>query len=95
MEAEMLNGTYRCVKEHEYDIKVKVHETAKSYIMQLVEDNSRFFPAHIDMLFGQKNKAVIKKENSKHYFEACCDGKFFIIYPFRMGIPFLFDIITE
>lgn len=91
----MINGLYRCVKEHEYDIKVKVHETDKSYIIQLVEDNSRFFPAHIDMLFGQKNKTVINKENSKHYFEACCDGEFFIIYPFRMGIPFLFDRVTE
>ena len=91
----MLNGTYRCVKEHEYDIKVKVHETAKSYIIQFVEDNSRFFPAHLGMLFGAKNKAVIKKEKSKHYFEVYDDGKWFIIYPFRMGIPFLFDKVTE
>ncbi len=91
----MLDGTYRCAKKHEYDIKVKVHETDKSYIMQLVEDNSRFFPSYIDMLFGSKNKAVIKKKNSKHYFETCCNDEFFVIYPFRSGIPFLFDRVTE
>ena len=91
----MLEGLYQSKKDYEYDIKVRVRETKKSYIIQFVEDNSRFFPAHLGMLFGAKNKAVIEKEKSKHYFEIYDDGKWFIIYPFRMGIPFLFDKVVE
>lgn len=40
----MLNGLYQCTKNwqgnNEYDIKVRVKETEKSYSMQLVENKS-------------------------------------------------------
>lgn len=90
----MLNGLYQCTRNwqgnNEYDIKVKVRETEKSYIMQLVENNSRYSPGHIDMLFSKKNKVTIKKEKSQHCMNVWNDD-LFTIYPFRAGIPFSFD----
>ena len=41
------------------------------------------------MLFANNNKAIIKKENSKHAMRFFGDGDF-VIYPFRLGVPFLF-----
>lgn len=93
----MLNGLYQCTKNwqgnNEYDIKVRVKETEKSYSMQLVENNSRYSPGHIDMLFSKKDKIMIKKEKSQHSMNVWSDNDF-TIYPFRAGIPFHFEKIT-
>ena len=93
----MLNGLYQCTKNwqgnNEYDIKVRVKETEKSYSMQLVENNSRYSPGHIDRLFSKKDKIMIKKEKSQHSMNVWSDNDF-TIYPFRAGIPFHFEKIT-
>ena len=93
----MLNGLYQCTKNwqgnNEYDIKVRVKETEKSYSMQLVENNSRYSPCHIDMLFSKKDKIMIKKGKSQHSMNVWSDNDF-TIYPFRAGIPFHFEKIT-
>lgn len=89
----MLNGLYRCFDDgfyKQYDILIKVKETDKTYVLELIENNSKYSPAHIDMLFVNNNKAIIKKENSKHAIRSFGDSDF-VIYPFRLGVPFLFE----
>lgn len=95
----MLNGLFQCTTNwqgnNEYDIKVKVKETEKSYSMQLIENNSRYSPGHIDMLFSKKDRIVIKKEKSQHCIKNVLGDNSFVIYPFRAGIPFVFDKIAQ
>ena len=89
----MLNGLYRCIDDgfyKQYDILIKVKETDKTYVLELIENNSKYSPAHIDMLFANNNKATIKKRDFKHVMVFLNDGDF-RIYPFRLGVPFLFE----
>ena len=94
-DGDLMNGLYQCINKdcfgkNEYDIVIKVIETEKCYNIQLVKNNSRFSPAHIDMLFKDKAKVKMKKENSRHCIKNWHDGTF-TIYPFRAGIPFVFE----
>lgn len=93
----MKKGIYRySSNEHSYDsgaITIEVSETDKSYIFRLIENSCRYSPAHIDMMFKKSNRVVIKKEKSPH---AVIDGKdYFVIYPYRAGIPFLFEFVVN
>lgn len=74
------------------EIIIKVTETAKSYVFELIKNDMRFSPAHIDMLFKNSKKAKIAKEKSPHAIMLWSDGDF-TIYPFRFGIPFWFEYI--
>lgn len=93
----MKKGIYRySCNEHPYDsgtITIEVSETDKSYIFRLIENSCRYSPAHIDMMFEKSNRVVIRKEKSPH---AIIDGKdYFVIYPNRAGIPFLFEFMAN
>lgn len=72
-------------------ITIKVSETDKSYIFVLVENTCRYDPCRITSLFKNSNKAIIKKDNGKHAVRTCDD--FLVIYPYRDGIPYLFEYI--
>lgn len=74
-------------------ITIKVSETDKSYIFALVENTCRYDPWRITSLFKNSNKAIIKKDNGKHAVRTCDD--FFVIYPYRDGIPYLFEHIDR
>lgn len=93
----MKKGIYKySSNEHMYDngaITIEVSETDKSYIFYLIENSCRYSPAHIDMLFEKSNKVIIRKEKSPH---AIVDGNdYFVIYPNRAGIPFLFELMVN
>ena len=45
-----------------YHIVVDVKETDKSYIMQLVEFNSRYSASHISLLFSKSKRVVLNKK---------------------------------
>lgn len=43
-------------------ITIRVSETEKSYVFELIENTFRYSPTHIDMLFSKLNRAVINKD---------------------------------
>ena len=49
-----------------YHIVVDVNETDKSYIMQLVEFNSRYSASHISLLFSKSKRVVLNKARGGH-----------------------------
>ena len=92
----LISGQYKTTKDgmFGYEIVILVKETEKSYIFNLISNNSRYSPAHIDMLFAKSNSVKIDKEKSKHAMRVWSD-KDFTIYPFRAGIPFWFNYMEE
>lgn len=91
----MVKGIYKYSKKdkamNDYGTVIThVSETDKSYILRLIENTCRYSPAHIDMLFAKNNKAIINKNKSPHAIEFYND-EHFVIYPYRGGIPFLFE----
>lgn len=90
----LINGQYKAIKDgmFGYEIIISVKETEKSYILNLINNNSRYSPAHIDMLFKKSNRVKIDKEKSQHAMRVW-SNKDFTIYPFRAGIPFWFSFV--
>lgn len=93
----MKKGLYKHTKDDGYFDKgaiiIEVSETVKSYIFKLIENTFRYSPAHIDMMFTKSNKVIINKEKSPHVINLGED--YFVIYPYRAGIPFLFEYIEN
>lgn len=93
----MKKGLCKHIKDDGYfdkgTIIIGVSETAKSYIFKLIENTFRYSPAHIDMMFAKSNKVIINKEKSPHVINLGED--YFVIYPYRAGIPFLFEYIEN
>ena len=91
----MIKGVYVYESKEMWNsgiVKVQLKETEKSWVLTLLENTIRYCPAHLDMLFKNGNRAVIRKERSEHWFEFTESewGNYFLIYPYRAGIPFLF-----
>lgn len=93
----MTNGLYRYEDKNnwanrgEYIIKLK--ETEKAYTFELIKNDMRFSPSHLDVLFGKSKKVKINKEKSPHAINV--GGDWFCIYPYRAGIPYVFEHIEE
>lgn len=89
----MKKGLYRYAKGggcfNKGVIIIEVSETAKSYVFKLIKNTLRYSPAHIDMMFEKDGKTIINKEKSPHAINFGED--YFVIYPYRAGIPFLFE----
>lgn len=77
-----------------YRIIIKVRETENSYIFELVEYESRYSPAQIDMLFAKSKKVRIKKHRSGHAMRIW-SNHCFTIYPFQSGKPFCFELLPD
>lgn len=90
----LISGKYKAIEDglFGYEIIISVKETDKSYVLNLINNNSRYSPAHIDMLFAKSDRVKIDKEKSKHAIRVWSD-KDFTIYPFRVGIPFWFEFL--
>ena len=92
----MINGFYK-YEDTSYgnhgEIILQVKESEKSYNFQLIKNTMRFSPAHIDMMFSKSDKARVPKVNSPHAINF--GEEYFVIYPYRAGIPFLFDLVKE
>jgi len=101
-------GIYKCVNPSDevfdpYYITMRVKETEKSYIFELIEFECRYCSAdRIKMLFDGKDKAVVRKERSPHAMRVFAEGEFrgkiydsFVIYPYRDGIPYVFNYADE
>ena len=91
----MIKGIYVYESEEKWNrgvVKIQLKETEKSWVLTLIENTIRYCPAQLEMLFKNKDRAVVKKERSEHYHEFRCSewGSTLLIYPYRAGIPFLF-----
>ena len=73
-----------------YRIVMDVKETGKSYILQLVEFESRYSASHISHLFSKSKRVVLRKAKGGHAIRKWGDGTF-TFYPFQAGIPFYFE----
>ena len=77
-----------------YVIKMKVKETEKSYVFELVELSSRFGAYHMRKLFQNSKKFYLSKRRGGHGIENFGDDTF-TFYPFQAGIPFHFMLTTD
>ena len=76
-----------------YRIVMDVKETGKSYILQLVEFESRYSASHISHLFSKSKRVVLRKAKGGHAIRKWGDGTF-TFYPFQAGIPFYFEKLS-
>lgn len=91
------NGRYKAEHNNgifdQYKIVIDVRENSKSYILNLIEYDSCYSPAQIDMLFSKSKKVIINKERSPHAMRIWSDDNF-TIYPYQAGIPFYFKLMN-
>ena len=76
-----------------YHIVVDVKETDKSYIMQLVEFNSRYSASHISLLFSKSKRVVLSKKKGGFAIRSWSDDSF-TFYPFQAGTPYYLSRMT-
>lgn len=89
-----MQGKYRYIQEGHNGaighILISVTETTKAYTFNLLENSTRLDYDHFIMLFKNSNTIRINKGKSPHAIITWEDGNF-TIYPYRAGIPFLFQ----
>lgn len=76
-----------------YAIKLNVKETVKSYIFELIEFQSRYSGVHIEMLFKNSNRVVLRKNKGGHAMRVWGDDNF-TFYPYQAGIPYFFKMAS-
>lgn len=77
-----------------YKVTMEVKETEKSYIFRLLDFQSRYSAAHIEMLFRNSKRVVIKKDRGGHAMRKWSDEDF-TLYPYQAGIPYYFKKTRE
>ena len=77
-----------------YTIKMHVKETEKSYIFTLIDFESRYSAARIEMLFKNSKRFVLRKNRGGHALQIWGDDDF-TFYPYQAGIPYYFKMIEE
>lgn len=73
----------------QYKIVIGVKETAKCYLLRLINFDSRYSGGHIKMIFAKSPCVVVKKDKSMHCMKIWSDTDF-TIYPHCLGIPYRF-----
>lgn len=72
-----------------YKVRMEVKETEEAYIFRLIDLQSRYSAAHIEMLFRKSKRVVIRKDKGGHAMRIWSDDDF-TFYPFQAGIPYNF-----
>ena len=93
----MKNGLYRYEDKsfgNRGEYIIRLTETEKSYTFELVKNDMRFSPAHLDMMFAKSSKTKVNRERSPHAMNVVGDD-WFCIYPYRAGIPYAFEYLSE
>ncbi len=89
----LINGKYRCRNDGECDVLVELKDRKKTITITLIEDKSRFKSGHIELLFrNSKKKVVLSKEKVNAHAFYTVGNDWFVIYPYRAGIPFAFEL---
>lgn len=94
--SKLKNGLYRYEDKsfgNRGEYIIRFNETEKSFILELIKNDMRFSPAHLDMMFEKSNTVRVSKSKSPHAMNFGND--YFVIYPYRNGIPHLFEYIGE
>lgn len=77
------------------ELLVCIKGTDKAMQINLMKNTLRFSPGHLDMMFGKCNRVSIPNSGkSPHKLLVWCDGDI-TIYPYRMGVPYLFTPIDK
>lgn len=74
-----------------YTIKMKVRETEKSYIFELVSFDSQYSGVHMETFFKESKRAVLRKNKGGHAIRVWGDDNF-TFYPYQAGTPYFFKI---
>lgn len=101
----MLNGIYKCTITKQYantgdevftmgDIIVRAKDSEKSLALTLLENTVRYDAPQIDDMFRENKTIKINKRGSKHAYNEWGDNSF-TLYPYRVGVPYIFELITE
>lgn len=77
-----------------YTIKMKVKETDKTFIFELVELSSRFSAPHMKKLFQNSKKFWLRKSRGGHGIQ-CWGDSSFTFYPYQAGIPYVFNLVSD
>ena len=89
------NGRYIAARQEgdmdDYHITVDFKETEKSYILTLIENDSRYGASQIEDMFRKNKRVLIKKSGDKHCVKSWDDNSF-TLYPYRVGVPYLFEM---
>ena len=76
---------------HAYRYLMKVKETEKSYIFEMVETENRYADNQIETMFNGNNRVVLPKgKPSRHSMRVWSDHDF-TVYPYQVGVPFYFQ----
>ncbi len=94
----VLNGIYEADNNDsfldQYRIRLQVHETKQSYVLQLIEFDSRYGAGQIESLFVKSKRVVLRKNKSGHAMKIWSDDDF-TLYPYQAGVPFYFTKIKK
>ena len=92
------SGRYIALRQEgtmdDYRITVDFKETEHSFILTLVENDSRYGAPQIEDMFRKNKRVLIKKAGDKHCVKSWGDNSF-TLYPYRVGVPYLFEIEKE
>ena len=95
-------GIYKHVHFHEYvedtvyegEISVCVKETPKQFRLEFIRSTVRYNAPQIDDMFRWSKNVVISKNGSDHAIQVWDDVSF-TLYPYRVGVPYLFSLEAE
>ena len=74
-----------------YTIKMKVRETEKSYVFELVSFDSQYSGVHMETLFKKSKRVLLRKNKGGHAIRVWGDDNF-TFYPYQAGTPYFFKI---
>lgn len=77
-----------------YTIEIRVKETDKSYIFELVKLESRYAASHIETFFSKHKRVVLRKNKGGHAMRVW-DEDSFTFYPYQAGIPYYFELAEK
>lgn len=97
------NGTYKCeIKTDFFDehrgivtiprgtVTMSVRETAAFYILTLISNTSKYDAPQIDDMFREHTRLRISRNKPSRHSIQKWDDHSFTIYPYRVGVPYLF-----
>lgn len=93
---KLISGIYKC--EVWYDsismgnIILAVNETEYAFTLKLLKNTVRYDSPQIDDMFANTDTVRIKKSGSKHAINVCSQKRF-VLYPYRVGVPYMFDLV--
>lgn len=87
------NGIYRYNAPEGGYIDIEVHKDSEMFSFRLIENTCRLSHALIELMLNNSDRIEINKLTSPHSisFSQLAEN-WFVIYPYRMGISYLFEL---